>query len=184
MPSNLANAPTPPARSMALLSSSIDGRYHDRVRCVNTNVFDDAGIKGRMDTLPSRLVTARDLRKLTQTQLAKLAGVSQSTIGNIEAGIRDGGSSLASIAHALRVSYFWLRDGDGAMELPRHQPDAEAVAEAFDALPVDSEMELTRRQWLYQSIMAQIAEAQREARANAPALAPGVLPTAAHLRRQ
>ena len=90
-----------------------------------------------MDTLASRLTAARELRKLTQTQLGKSAGVSQSTIGNIEAGIRDGSASLASIAHALRVSYFWLRDGEGAMELPKRQPDAEALADAFDALPVD-----------------------------------------------
>lgn len=184
MPSSLANAPTPPARSMALLSSSISGRYHDRVSVVNTNVFPSAGITGRMDTLASRLVTARDLRKLTQTQLGKLAGVSQSTIGNIEAGIRDGGSSLASIAHALRVSYFWLRDGEGAMELPKRQPDAEALADAFDALPVDSEMALTRRQWVYQAVMVQIAEAQREARASAPAPALDVPPIAAPRRRQ
>lgn len=64
-----------------------------------------------MDTLASRLAFARKTRDLSQPALAKLAGLSQSAIGNIEAGIRGGASSLAQIAHALQVSYWWLRDG-------------------------------------------------------------------------
>lgn len=60
--------------------------YHERVRRVNTGVILCAGISTDMDTLSSRLAHARELRGLTQTQLAKLVGVSQSTIGNIEAG--------------------------------------------------------------------------------------------------
>ena len=162
----------------------MNGRYHGRVSSVNTNVFNDGGITPSMDTLASRLTTARELRKLTQTQLGKNAGVSQGTIGNIEAGIRDGAASLASIAHALCVSYFWLRDGEGPMELPKRQPDAEAIADAFEALPVDSELALTRRQLVYQLIMAQIAEAQRAGRASDPAPAPAAQPSAGHRRQQ
>lgn len=74
-----------------------------------------------MDTLASRLLRARTLRDLSQPSLAKLAGVSQGTVGNIEAGIRGGASSLALIANALQVRYLWLRDGDGQMELPSTQ---------------------------------------------------------------
>lgn len=71
-----------------------------------------------MDSLPSRLLHARTARDLSQPALAKLAGVSQSTVGNIEAGIRGGASSLALLANALQVRYLWLRDGDGPMDLP------------------------------------------------------------------
>lgn len=72
-----------------------------------------------MDTLASRLAAARNSRELSQPALAKLAGVAQSTIGNIEAGLRGGSASLAAIAHALQISYWWLRDGTGEMELPK-----------------------------------------------------------------
>ncbi len=131
-----------------------------------------------MDTLPSRLAHARKLRDLTQGKLAQMAGVSQSTIGNIEAGIRDGASSLAAIADALQVRYWWLRDGTGPMELHKLRPDAQAIAEAFDALPVDSNGAIDRRQWLYASIMGQI-EAQRASAATPQPPQPDAQPTAA-----
>jgi len=67
-----------------------------------------------MDTLASRLIEARGA--MSQTELAKLAGVSQGTIGNIEAGHRKGGPSLPAIARALKISYWWLRDGTGTKE--------------------------------------------------------------------
>lgn len=58
----------------------------------------------------------------------------------------------------------------GADPEPR-QPDAEAIADAFDKLPTDSAQALDRRQWLYTSIMSQIA-AHAAGLASAPALAP------------
>lgn len=136
------------------------------------------------DALKHRLVKAREARGLTQGQLATIAKVSQGTIGNIEAGIRDGAASLAAIAHALSISYWWLRDGDGEMELPRRQPDAEAIADAFEALPTDNAQAQDRRQWLYRSIMVQIDEARRAALASAPAPAPAAPPTAAPRRKK
>ena len=157
MHSNLANAPTPPASSIALLSSSMRRDYHYCDSLVNTNVRSSYGTTCAMDKLRSRLVYARDLRGLSQTALAKLAGVSQGTIGNIEAGLRDGASSLASIAHALNVRYFWLRDGDGTIEQHTYSPDAQAIAEAFDALPTDTVEAINRRAWLYASIIGSIA---------------------------
>ncbi|CAB4159800.1 HipB Predicted transcriptional regulators [uncultured Caudovirales phage] len=77
-----------------------------------------SGIPADMDTLSSRLREARKAKGLSQTELAKAAGVAQSTVGNIESGDRDGASSLAAIAEALGVRYRWLRDGDGTRELP------------------------------------------------------------------
>lgn len=125
---------------------------------VNTVVIRGFGIRLDMDTLASRLTHARELRGLTQTQLAKLAGVAQSTIGNIEAGIRGGLNSLAPIAHALEIRYQWLRDGDGAMDLPRtawpfspelaealKDKDPEALRLAENQLRAHLDMELVRR---------------------------------------
>lgn len=97
------------------------------------------------------------------------------------AGINAG---LAAIAHALGVSYWWLRDGDGEMELRRRQPDAEAIADAFDALPSGGESAQDRREWLYRSIIVQIDEARRAALASAPAPAPVAPPTAAPRRKK
>ena len=160
--------------------------YHVRDSLVNTNVRAWVGISDPMeqDALRHRLVKAREARGLTQGQLAAMAKVSQGTIGNIEAGIRDGAASLAAIAHALGVSYWWLRDGDGEMELPLRQPDSEAIADAFEALPTDSAQAQDRRQWLYRSIMVQIDEARRAASASAPAPAPAVLPIVSPRRKK
>ena len=154
---------------------------------VNTNVSFIAGITAGMelDSLAGRLKHAREVRGIpTQAALAALAGVAQSTIGNIESGARDGASSLAAIAHALNISYWWLRDGDGEMELRQRRPDAEAIADAFEALPSDSTSAQDRREWLYRSIMVQIDEARRAALASAPAPAPVAPPTAAHRRKK
>lgn len=136
---------------------------------------------GGVDTLPSRLAHARKLRGLSQDKLAQAAGVSQSTIGNIEAGIRDGASSLTAIADALQVRYWWLRDGTGPMDLQALRADAQAIADAFDALPVDTAQAIDRRQWLYASIMGQIA-AQAASAATPPPPPPAAPPSAARLR--
>jgi DNA-binding XRE family transcriptional regulator len=79
--------------------------YHARDFAVNTFVCGGFGTIAGMDTLPSRLTHARSLRDWTQQELADQAGVKQSTIGNIEAGIRGGLQSLALIAEALGVRF-------------------------------------------------------------------------------
>ncbi len=69
-----------------------------------------------MKTIAERLKYARESHKgWTQGKLAVVAGVSQSTIGNIEAGIREGRGSLPKIAKALAISHDWLADGEGEM---------------------------------------------------------------------
>lgn len=78
-----------------------------------------AGIPPTMETLASRLREARKAKGMTQTDLARAAGVAQSTVGNVESGERDGASSLALLAEALDVRYRWLRDGEGPREVPR-----------------------------------------------------------------
>lgn len=64
-------------------------------------------------TLAARLKLARAALGLSQEALAKAAGVRQSTIGNIEAGIRQLPRDLHAIAKALRVNEEWLRSGAG-----------------------------------------------------------------------
>lgn len=84
-----------------------------------------------MKTIAERLHAARIAKKLTQAQLAVLAGVSQGAVGNIESGGRAGIGSLAYMAEPLGVSFRWLAEG---VE-PKHPvtstltpPEAELVA--------------------------------------------------------
>lgn len=66
-----------------------------------------------MKTLAERLVWARKQLNLTQTELAKMAGVTQSTIGNLESGTRQTARNIARLAGILQVSALWLSEGIG-----------------------------------------------------------------------
>lgn len=66
-----------------------------------------------MNTLKDRLKYARELRELSQGDLAKLAKCSQSTIGNVESGERDTLRNLVMVARVLKCSADWLYDGFG-----------------------------------------------------------------------
>ena len=91
-----------------------------------------------MNTIAERLKEARDAVGLTQPELAVKAGVSQGTIGNIEAGIRKRPRDLLAIAAALNVNPAWLETGkgsrcaDGQQQFPQpidleNNPDYPAV---------------------------------------------------------
>jgi phage repressor protein C with HTH and peptisase S24 domain len=80
-----------------------------------------------MRTLAERLTWAREQKKLTQEGLAKLSGVSQSTIGNLEAGIRLTARKIIEIAAALDVDPMWLSNGTG---MPRPGSAAEGRSAA------------------------------------------------------
>lgn len=64
-----------------------------------------------MNTIAERLKQAREKAGLTQPELAKKAGVSQGTIGNVESGLRKRPRELLAIAEALNVSPKWLETG-------------------------------------------------------------------------
>lgn len=66
-----------------------------------------------MKNLAERLTWAREQKGLTQAALAKLVGVSQSTIGNLESGLRQSARKIANIALALDVDALWLAEGRG-----------------------------------------------------------------------
>ena len=73
-------------------------------------------INSTVDTLAQRLKFARKERKLSQTQLAELAGVAQPDISKIERGETLKPTGLLALARALRVNAYWLDVGDGEWE--------------------------------------------------------------------
>ena len=93
-----------------------------------------------MDTLAKRLIWARERREMTQETLAKAAKVSQSTIGNLEAGIRLSSRKIAVLASVLGVDALWLSEGVGAPIADAnenasvsHAPVLRLVSENFNA---------------------------------------------------
>jgi SOS-response transcriptional repressor LexA len=80
---------------------------------VNTYVMQAPVAITLVKTIGERLAWARERRGLSQPALAKLAGVSQGTIGNIEAGTRHNPRELLAIAAAAGVQAEWLKSGKG-----------------------------------------------------------------------
>ncbi|WP_035853519.1 XRE family transcriptional regulator [Deefgea rivuli] len=68
-----------------------------------------------MNTLADRLRHRRKELKLSQEDLGKKIGVSQSSIGNIESGRNRSATFLPQLADALGISALWLAEGKGPM---------------------------------------------------------------------
>lgn len=68
-----------------------------------------------------RLHQARTHAKLTQTQLAKAAGVAQGTLGELEWRY-DGSAAVVRLAMACGVRPEWLAEGEGHMVDPAAWP--------------------------------------------------------------
>lgn len=66
-----------------------------------------------MKNLAERLAWARQEKEFSQGELAKKAGVSQGTIGNLESGIRSSARRITAISAALGVDAAWLAEGKG-----------------------------------------------------------------------
>ncbi|GGE64284.1 MAG TPA: helix-turn-helix domain-containing protein [Paenalcaligenes hominis] len=66
-----------------------------------------------MNTFAERLLYARQLRGHTQSKLATLCGLSQSTIASYETGTRLHARNLLQLAKVLKVSPAWLEQGTG-----------------------------------------------------------------------
>ena len=90
-----------------------------------------------LDTLGQRIKVARQLRKLTQTQLAERAAVNQSDISKLERGDSLSTTNIVGLARALMVRPVWLDTGELPMHegLPDWSQDAEAVDHAIGAAP-------------------------------------------------
>ena len=69
------------------------------------------GVKDEPKSLGQRVAWARERLGLSQSDLARKAGMTQSAIGNIEAGIRTRPRQLLELAQALNVSQRWLLTG-------------------------------------------------------------------------
>jgi transcriptional regulator with XRE-family HTH domain len=66
-----------------------------------------------MDQIGSRIKHLRKREKMTQAELAKLAGIAQATVSEIESGdIQESSASIIfSIADALKTSARWITFG-------------------------------------------------------------------------
>jgi phage repressor protein C with HTH and peptisase S24 domain len=74
-----------------------------------------------------RLKQVRKEKKLSQGQLAKICGLAQSTIADLERNRNTGSSKIAVIAKALDVSALWLSEGKGAKQNANNQINQELV---------------------------------------------------------
>ena len=87
-----------------------------------------------METFGDRLAKARGEAGLTQTQLAKKVGVSQTTVSDIERGRNAGSGDAARFAETLGVNALWLSEGRGAMrgaDTPRAGHVRESAAPTY-----------------------------------------------------
>ena len=74
-------------------------------------------------TLKERLNKAMQVRKLTQEQLAKAAGMAQSSVWKLTSGDAKSTRKLLEIAEALEVSPEWLGKGIGDMDFATKKDD-------------------------------------------------------------
>ncbi|MGF6348997.1 LexA family protein [Variovorax sp. W2I14] len=108
---------------------------HVRDYAFDTNVMQVAGLITNVNTIGERIKWARQQRGMTQQQLATAAGVSTSTIGNLESGLRGKPRELNSMARALRASSSWLESGKGVWA---NDPNVEEGPEVRGLVPLIS----------------------------------------------
>lgn len=92
-----------------------------------------------MKTWNERLRETRleQMPKMSQAALARLSGVSQSTIANIEGGRNEGSTFILALAEALGVRAQWLKDGTGPKtDDSQHGLDAGPSELASEGIPV------------------------------------------------
>lgn len=91
-----------------------------------------------METPGQRIKAEREAKGLTQEQLAKMVGSSQSTIASLERRGSKSSAVLAKIAAALGLNALWLAEKKGPKYLndaPELPPDEAALLDAYRRLP-------------------------------------------------
>lgn len=98
-----------------------------------------------MTTIGDRIKKARLAIRMTQTELARRAGVSGGTLRDLEDNIETDTTHIAKLAFALGVAPLWLAEGEGdpkdgvIVAGPRHEerlpPEVIAVAQMLLKLP-------------------------------------------------
>lgn len=88
----------------------------------------------KLETFAQRLKWAREQKQLSQDELGKLVGVSQSAIGNFESGSRKTSRNLLGLAQALDVAPLWLESGRG--DVRPTAPSRRAPMSLIDAAKV------------------------------------------------
>lgn len=85
-----------------------------------------------MNTLQQRIINTRKAAGMTQSQLATKAGLSQSTVAQIETGRNTGTKFAVQLAQALDVSVDWLLTGMQSGRIITKYP-AGAILEALES---------------------------------------------------
>lgn len=99
-----------------------------------------------------RVKAARLYAKLSQDDLAVAALCSQQNIGAIESGQHQSSSYTVRIAHACKVSCWWLETGEGGMldsDIPMSQPERTLLIDyrAIDTEEGKSHVRANIRYW-------------------------------------
>lgn len=121
-----------------------------------------------VNTFATRLRYARNLRGLTQKELARASGLSQGAIGNYETDSRRSPKDVFRLAEALDVAPAWLAMGTGPMEVqPAHHVADLPHSKAAWPLPgIDPErlwaLTAQQREFLAKSLAGMIAAMESE----------------------
>lgn len=96
-----------------------------------------------MPEFGDRVRHLREARGLTQAELGRQCGMTQTAIANIENGHRSGSRNTAKLAAALGCDPYYLETGERRGG-PVLTDDALRIAHLFNSLPVDEKHRLMR----------------------------------------
>jgi transcriptional regulator with XRE-family HTH domain len=111
----------PPKILIARFKCSMTAFKHICDNKSNTKVFSFHDSMNTVNNLGTRIKEEGEKLGLTQAQLAKKAGVSQRTIGNLESGLRKTARRILGIAKALNQDPEYLVDGKRPGAIPHFE---------------------------------------------------------------